>query len=232
MKCQDLSQAVAIYVITRSQDELNRLTRHKIADVVGINPNYLSQKFKEDTGRALMEFINFEKMKRAEKALIICQKMTVTDISEIVGFAKYNQFRETFKKTFGVNPRVYRKARNNPGAVEQVKQEHLCETIAIYIITRLLNQLTHLSHNRISLDFSMNKNYLGDIFRKGVKRTVSDFILFEKIKRAENMLIDRHDLTIKAIAQSIGLPDCSRFRKKFKKFYGLPPCQYRLLYKT
>jgi YesN/AraC family two-component response regulator len=213
-------------------DQLNELTRYKIANDFGINQNYLSKKFKEDTGRTVLEFINFEKMKRVEKLLFACRDLSITNISEMAGFSTYNQFREIFKGTFGLNPWIYREARNNPGVVEGRKNLHSFESVAIYIITRELSQLSQLTRNRVAQYFGINKNYLGIIFKKCVKKTVLKFIEFEKLKRAEDMLTTKYNLHFKQIAQTVGMPRCDRFKKKFEAIYGLNPYRYRLLHKN
>ncbi len=108
MKHKNISQLVVEYIITRNMDELSELTRYKIADIFGINKNYLSKRFKGGTKMTLFEFINFEKMKRAENLLITRRDLSVKKISRRIGIEKYKQFREKFKKIYGVKPGRYR----------------------------------------------------------------------------------------------------------------------------
>lgn len=218
--------------MTRRPDQLKELTRYEIANVFMIHPNDLSGKFKNATGRTVLEFINFEKMKRAEKRLITCKDLTIAEISNSAGYAKYDQFRKAFKKTFTLNPRLYRKIKTDPDAAETAKHKYLFESVAIYIITRNLDQLSRLTRNDLAQTFQMNQNHLGAIFKKGAQKTVFNFIQFEKMKRAEVLLTTRHDLKVKQIAQMVGIPNCKRFRKKFSRIYGLNPCKYRLLHKS
>ena len=144
------------------------MTRYKLANQYGIHPGYLSKIFKDVTGRTLLEAINFEKMKRAEKQLIGNQNLTVGEISELAGFSKINQFRQTFKKTFGLNPAIYRKIRNNSGLGKPMKPERKfsLESVLIYIMTRDLDQLSQLTRAGIAGNFGLSKNYLGTIFKK------------------------------------------------------------------
>lgn len=108
MKHKNISQLVVEYIISRDLGELTELTRYKIADAFQINKNYLSEKFKKSTQMTVLEFINFEKMKRAEKLLITRRDLSVKKISRKVGIAKCEQFRANFKKIYGLKPGKYR----------------------------------------------------------------------------------------------------------------------------
>jgi AraC-like DNA-binding protein len=109
MKHKNIPELVTEYIITRDLKELSQLTRYKIADFFGINQNYMSEKFKEGKRMTILEFINFEKMKRAEKLLVARSDLSVKEISEQIGIVKYNQFRMKFERIYGLKPGAYRK---------------------------------------------------------------------------------------------------------------------------
>jgi two-component system, response regulator YesN len=109
MKYQNIPEIVTEYIITRSLMDLSQLTRYKIAENFGINQNYLSEQFKKGTQMTVLEFINFEKMKRAEKLLVSRGDLSVRDISEKIGIVKCKQFRIKFQKIYGLKPGTYRR---------------------------------------------------------------------------------------------------------------------------
>ena len=109
MKYENLSESVVEYVITRNIKELSQLTRYKIADEFGINKNYLSEKFKEGARMTVLEFLDFEKMKRAECLLKKRPDLSVKKISHFLGIENLTQFRSKFKKVYGLKPGKYRK---------------------------------------------------------------------------------------------------------------------------
>ncbi len=82
MKFQNIHEKVMEYIITSSIPRLSELTRYKIADEFCISQNYLSRYFKKNTNWTIFEFIEFEKMKRAEQLLITRGDLSVSDISE------------------------------------------------------------------------------------------------------------------------------------------------------
>lgn len=108
MKHDKISEFVAAYIISRNIGELSELTRYKIADYFGINKNYLSEKFKQETQMTVKEFLDFEKMKRAECLLKSRQDLSVKRISDMVGIVKLTHFRTKFKRTYGLKPGRYR----------------------------------------------------------------------------------------------------------------------------
>lgn len=109
MKHQNVVERVMVFIITRNLDELSQLTKYKIAEIFHINKNYLLERFKSEVNMTVFAFINFEKMKRAEKLLTTRFDLPVEVISRKVGIAKCNQFRRKFRKIYGLNPGKYRK---------------------------------------------------------------------------------------------------------------------------
>lgn len=108
-KFKDIHILVMEYIISIDLDELSKLTRYKVADHFEINASYLSEKFKKETGMTLLEFMEFEKMKRAEKLLVSRPDLTVLDISKMIGIEKCKQFRTKFQRIYGIKPGQYRK---------------------------------------------------------------------------------------------------------------------------
>jgi AraC-like DNA-binding protein len=109
MKHKRIGEAVVEYIITRNLKELSGLTRYMIADHFGINKNYLSEKFKEETQMTVRQFLDFEKMKRAEGLIKTRPDLNVRKISDLVGIEKLSHFRMKFKKLYFLNPGRYRR---------------------------------------------------------------------------------------------------------------------------
>jgi two-component system response regulator YesN len=108
VKYLKLADLAVGYIISRDLQELAQLTRYKIAEHFGVNRNYLSKIFKEGTQMTVLEFIEFEKLKRGELLLKTRLDLSVKDISLQLGIADVRQFRKKFKNTFGLNPGKYR----------------------------------------------------------------------------------------------------------------------------
>ncbi|MBT2657661.1 helix-turn-helix transcriptional regulator [Bacillus sp. ISL-18] len=84
------------------------LTLKEIAASIHVHPSHLSRKFKQDTGKSIIDYVN---QKRVEEAMLHLQTGTaaVTDIALIVGYNDLNYFTRVFKKVTGQTPSEYKK---------------------------------------------------------------------------------------------------------------------------
>ena len=78
-----------------------------IAKKIDINPNYLCELFKKETGISINNFIKKKKIQAAEK-LLIYEDFSVAELADIFGFASSSHFIETFKAETGLTPKAYK----------------------------------------------------------------------------------------------------------------------------
>lgn len=83
------------------------LTLNTLADLVYLNPNYLSNVFAQVTGCTLNKYIKQIRMEKAQE-LLLNTNMKVTDISQTVGYSNTSYFCKTFQKMFGTTPERFR----------------------------------------------------------------------------------------------------------------------------
>ncbi|MDO5389510.1 MAG: helix-turn-helix domain-containing protein [Eubacteriales bacterium] len=81
----------------------------------------------------------------------------------------------------------------------------------------------------IALELGLNANYLSALFPKCEKISLTDFILKEKIKLVQNLLIYSR-YTYSEIATYLGFSSQSHLGKQFKKSTGITLRQYRERY--
>ena len=93
------------YIISNLSQNLNL---EMISKEVHLEPHYLCALFKEHTGTTIMQYIISLRIENA-KHLIMTQDDKIYKISEKCGFANYNHFSNTFKKTTGITAAQYRK---------------------------------------------------------------------------------------------------------------------------
>ncbi|MBD7971214.1 helix-turn-helix transcriptional regulator [Paenibacillus gallinarum] len=79
-----------------------------LADMVHLNPVYLSQLFKKETNKPLGKYIQDEKIKEAQK-LLIHSEHSVADICMLLQFNDQSYFSSMFKKYTGLTPNQYRR---------------------------------------------------------------------------------------------------------------------------
>ncbi len=84
-------------------------TREQIAAALGVSPAYVSRIFRQQTGRALWDYVNEFRVARACE-LLDHSDMTVTEIAFAVGFSDAAYFSRVFHTTNGKSPASYRAA--------------------------------------------------------------------------------------------------------------------------
>lgn len=89
------------------------LTLNTLADLVYLNPNYLSNVFAQVTGCTLNKYIKQIRMEKAQE-LLLNTNMKVTDISQAVGYSNTSYFCKSFQKLFGTTPERFRQGEPKP----------------------------------------------------------------------------------------------------------------------
>lgn len=79
-----------------------------IAEELNVSVNYLTARFRKETGLPPVSFIRKTRMKHAAN-LLANTDMTVQDIGSLVGISDSNYFIKQFKKEFQETPNQYRK---------------------------------------------------------------------------------------------------------------------------
>lgn len=107
----DQSQILIVihaYIKNHLEDDLS-LTR--IAQVVSLNPSYLSRWYKRITGKGISDYI-YEKRVERSKELLLGSTYKMHEISAKVGFSDQHYFYRFFKKAIGCTPQEYRDQKN------------------------------------------------------------------------------------------------------------------------
>ncbi len=96
-------QAVYQYL---SENYTANITLDNLCFLFGMNKTTLCQSFKAAYGTTILDFTNSRRLHEA-KALLRAQNLTVTEISEKVGFSSVHYFCRFFKKHTGLTPQQY-----------------------------------------------------------------------------------------------------------------------------
>ena len=74
--------------------------------------------------------------------------------------------------------------------------------------------------------FGYNSSYLGKVFSKAAGRNFNVYIDEVRIENSKKLLLD-HDYKVYEISQLVGYTNVDYFHKKFKKYVGMSPAEYR-----
>ena len=87
------------------RDEGTMVTLDELAHRSGLSPHRLSRLFKQQTGIALVDFRNRQRMERFLEIYGTGQRLTMLDAALEAGFGSYPQFHRVFKRVTGYSPR-------------------------------------------------------------------------------------------------------------------------------
>lgn len=88
----------------------DRITLEDVARYACLSPNYLSQLFKQETGKSFLEYLTHCRVDAAKK-LLVQSNLTISEIAFKLGYDMPSYFSEVFKKNQGLTPSQYRKGR-------------------------------------------------------------------------------------------------------------------------
>lgn len=84
-----------------------QITLNQAADIVFINPSYLSRLFSEIDGCVFTDFIAKVRISEAKK-LLLDRKYKIYEIADLVGYNSFKYFLKVFKEKEGITPAQYR----------------------------------------------------------------------------------------------------------------------------
>ncbi|MBD5778035.1 helix-turn-helix transcriptional regulator [Pelagicoccus sp. NFK12] len=89
--------------------ELN--SANELADAANVDPTYLSRLFRQFDKEPPYKCLVRLKMNHAAR-ILISQDVTIKEISDLIGYPDQLHFSRTFKRTYGVSPKYFKKSVN------------------------------------------------------------------------------------------------------------------------
>ena len=99
-----------IHSITRFMQEhlSEEISLTVLAEEFHLNPNYISQLFKNEIGVGFLSYLTSLRLEHAKK-LLLTTDLSVSEISEQSGYSDYRVFTKIFKKSESVTPSQFRR---------------------------------------------------------------------------------------------------------------------------
>ena len=88
----------------------SKITVSQIAEHVNMTETYISKIFHQETGKSIIDYINYHKMKKAYK-LLVSGDCLIKEAADSVGISDQFYFSRLFKKYYGLNPSGIKKPR-------------------------------------------------------------------------------------------------------------------------
>ena len=104
------AQERVIHTITRYLREhlTEEVSLSVLAEEFHMNPQYISQLFKNEIGVGFLAYLTNIRMEQAKK-LLLTTALSITEVSEKSGYGDYRVFTKVFKKSEGITPSQYRR---------------------------------------------------------------------------------------------------------------------------
>ena len=99
----DVVDTVVDYINQHLSEELSV---RSLANMAYVSPDHLTRSFKKRFSMTVSDYILQRRMTLAGE-LLRDNKLTITMVSDCVGFGNYSYFTEQFKKYYGMTPREY-----------------------------------------------------------------------------------------------------------------------------
>lgn len=96
----DMMGQVKRYIAEHYKTDINR---NDVAAVAYITPNYLSKRFRAETGMTLREYINQLRIEEA-KRLLLSTNANISEVASEVGYDNISYFSTVFRKLCGMSP--------------------------------------------------------------------------------------------------------------------------------
>lgn len=117
---------------------------------------------------------------------------------------------------------------SNASAAESVRIQTHIDNCKSFIYAHMHEKLTV---QQVAEGLYLNPNYLSTIFRRSEGKTILRYILEEKVKTAQNMLVCS-EYSHSEIASYLGFSGQSHLGSHFKRFCGMTMGEYRAKYRN
>ena len=91
---------------------MHKISLEDVADYIYLSPSYLSKIFKEELGTNFNSYLNLVRIEKS-KILLLSEQLSISEVSELVGFFDQSYFNKVFKRITGMTPKKYREQKRN-----------------------------------------------------------------------------------------------------------------------
>ena len=119
-KNRSILKTAVDFIDSHYMDE--EISLNTVANVANVSSNHFSALFSQNMGQTFIEYLTTLRMNKA-KELLRCTGMRSSEIAGEIGYKDAHYFSYLFKKTQGMTPSDYRKAREEKAGEEYLRKE-------------------------------------------------------------------------------------------------------------
>lgn len=110
----------------------------------------------------------------------------------------------------------------------EVQAENKKSAITKEIISYLHEHFAEkISLEQVAKNVYLSPFYISKVFKEEIGETPINYLIKIRLENAKHLLLNQKDLSIKEISSIVGYEDAYHFSKSFKKYYGIPPAEYK-----
>ncbi len=152
----------------------------------------------------------------------ISQIEEIGDVDTILDNIKSNK---SFEATYHYISRVLVML-CNIGKERKRHQEHRLKGKMIeYVVEKYADP--QLCLNEIADKFNITSSYVSQLFKRELRQNFASYLVSVRMNKATELL-QKTDLTIEEISESVGYNSAHAFRRAFKRVYGITPTNFKL----
>lgn len=198
------------------------ITAKSLSKIFYTSENTISRYVKQLTGLSVVELCHEMRIVRVSNYLLYTD-LTVSELSEIVGYADASHLSKLFKARMGVKINDYRKTYQKIGRILSFEETREIYDIVSYIYR---NHTKDITIKDTSEKFNMSPVAVNKILLSQVEKSFSDFLNYVRINHACKLLLTTNK-TIVDIAIEVGYENAKTFNRNFIKYKVMTPSDYR-----
>lgn len=192
----------------------NKISLQDIAKKEFLSTHYLSHEIKNTMGLSFKEFVNLTRVEESIK-LLLDTDMTISDISEEVGFSHSRYYNKHFKKHYKLTPKQYRKKyKVDEKDLEKIKKiDYLDIKEAIDYVSEYLDDYERFNYEEKIIRLQIDAAESTGNFDHNYKEVIY-------LGYGYDLLKENHREYIKDIQHNIGF-EYGKITKLFSKHLGI-----------
>lgn len=213
----DISRTIMDDYAKKLSDYIQSFNRNKVAETLFSLENYLFDLVSscEDIKLALADM--YLQIKEMIKLAYPHEAIPFPSNSEIISLIENKNYLYEIIQYFGEQFEMIMNASGNSS------KDSLFDDILYYIDH---NYTSNIKLETIAPLFGYNSAYLGKIFSKNVGENFNSYVDHVRIERSKKLLMENR-MKVYEISEAVGYRNVDYFHKKFKKYEGISPAEYR-----
>lgn len=198
------------------------LSIEEVAQQFFTSKSTLSRYLKKMTGFSYKNLIHEMKIAKCVD-LLRFTKLTITEISEILGYVDGSHLHSAFLAQTGHSPSKFRQLFGSDVLIFNEYDENLFYKILNYINANYKN---HIHAQNIAHEFGLSTQELEKIFMFHMERSTTQFLNEIRIFKACELLLNT-DKSVLDIALEAGYQNTKTFVRNFHKLRGMSPSEFK-----